>query len=69
MHVCATLRSQSVRREGEIAARALAAGVRFDRLSRYCHDQPRAGFVLGYGSIPAAKIDEGLRRLHACLAR
>ena len=69
MHVCALLRSQSLRREGEIATCARAAGVGLDRLSVYCPDHPRAGFVLGYGAIPAAKIDEGLRRLHACLAR
>jgi GntR family transcriptional regulator / MocR family aminotransferase len=69
MHVCATLRSQSVRREGEIAARAHASGVGLDRLSTYCRNGDRAGFVLGYGNIPASRIDEGLRRLHACLAR
>ncbi len=69
MHVCTTLRSQSVRREGEIAARAHAAGVGVDRLSLYCRDSERAGFVLGYGNIPTSKIDEGLRRLRACLAR
>ena len=69
MHVCATLRSQSVRREGEIATRARDAGVGLDRLSTYCRAADRAGFVLGYGSIPAAKIDEGLRRLRSCLAR
>jgi GntR family transcriptional regulator/MocR family aminotransferase len=69
MHVCATLRSQSVRREGEIAARARANGVGLDRLSTYCGTGDRAGFVLGYGAIPLSKIDEGLRRLRACLAR
>ena len=69
MHVCAALRSQSVRREGEIAARARAAGLGFDRLSTYCLDGDRAGFVLGYGAIPLSRIDEGLRRLRAILAR
>ncbi|HET8772543.1 MAG TPA: PLP-dependent aminotransferase family protein [Thermoanaerobaculia bacterium] len=69
MHVCATLRSQSVRREGELAARARKAGVGVDRLSKYCRVAERAGFVFGYGAIPTAKIDEGLRRLHACLAQ
>jgi GntR family transcriptional regulator/MocR family aminotransferase len=64
MHVCAMVRSGSVRREGEIASRAQAAGVVFDRLSRYCLNDPaRAGLVLGYGAMPLAKIDEGLRRL------
>lgn len=69
MHVCATLRSQSVRREGEIAARARAAGVGVDRLSVYCREGDRAGFVFGYGAIPLAMIDEGLRRLRECLSR
>ena len=70
MHVAARLRSKSVRREGEIAERALAAGVAFDRLSAYCtKTQRQAGIVLGYGAIATADIGEGLRRLRACFVR
>ncbi len=70
MHLAATLRSRSVRLEHEIAKRALAEGIAFDRLSNYCtSDHPRAGVVLGYGAIAASKIDEGLQRLHECFVR
>jgi GntR family transcriptional regulator/MocR family aminotransferase len=69
MHVCTTLRSETCATEGEIAARARAAGVELDRLSTYYRDPDRAGFVFGYGAIPLSKIDEGLRRLRSCLAR
>jgi len=67
MHLAATLRSRSVRREAQIATRALAEEVGFDRLSTYCtSDRPQAGIVLGYGAIATSKIDEGLRRLRGC---
>ena len=66
MHIAATLRKGNVRVERELARRALDAGVGFDRLSAYCTADPRAGVVLGYGAIPSAKIDEGLRRLRQC---
>jgi GntR family transcriptional regulator/MocR family aminotransferase len=66
MHLTAMLRSRSVRKEEEIARRALAEDVGFDRLSTYCADRPQAGIVLGYGGIATSKIDEGLRRLRGC---
>ena len=51
-----------------IAARALEAGVRVYPLARFCRERPaQAGLVIGYGLIPLAKIDEGLRRLRACI--
>ena len=69
MHLAATLRSRSVRREQELAERAMQAGVGFDRLSVYCTKPPsQAGLVLGYGAIATAKIDEGLRRLRECFS-
>jgi len=66
MHLAATLRSRSVKFERELAGRALAADVGFDRLSVYCTTRPRAGIVLGYGAIAESNIDEGLRRLRHC---
>jgi GntR family transcriptional regulator/MocR family aminotransferase len=67
IHLAASLRSRSMRLERDLAQRALAEGVAFDRLSVYCtSDRPQAGVVLGYGAIPTSKIDEGLRRLHEC---
>jgi hypothetical protein len=46
---------------------ASAAGVEVPPLSMYGVGPPaRAGLVLGYGAIPATRIDEGLRRLRRC---
>jgi GntR family transcriptional regulator/MocR family aminotransferase len=46
--------------------RAEARGVRVAALSDYSLATPaRAGLVIGYGAIPTARIDEGLRRLAA----
>jgi GntR family transcriptional regulator/MocR family aminotransferase len=67
MHVAARLRS--LRMEAEVAQRAHAKGVVFDRLSTYCGATPRqAGIVLGHGGIAASKIDEWMRRLAECFA-
>jgi GntR family transcriptional regulator / MocR family aminotransferase len=50
-----------------VVARAHDAGVRVYPLSRFCFERAReTGLVIGYGVIPTAKIDEGLRRLRAC---
>jgi GntR family transcriptional regulator/MocR family aminotransferase len=67
MHLSAILRSRSVRLEGELADRAAAEDVGFDRLSRYYAGSPRrSGLVLGYGAIATENIEEGLRRLRKC---
>jgi GntR family transcriptional regulator/MocR family aminotransferase len=69
LHVAAFLGSRDLRKEREIAARALAAGVRFDRLSAsYAEGSPRPGLVLGYGAISDARLDEGLRRIGSAVA-
>jgi len=66
MHIAARVRS--LRIEAEVAQRAVASGVGFDRLSTYCSATPRqAGIVLGYGGISTSKIDEGIDRLRRCL--
>jgi GntR family transcriptional regulator/MocR family aminotransferase len=67
MHLCARLRPARLGFEREVHERALASGVRFDRLSGYSA-RSRAGLVLGYGSIAVGQIDEGLRRLRACFS-
>jgi GntR family transcriptional regulator / MocR family aminotransferase len=70
MHLCAALRPSDVSLEREVAERARAAGLAFDRLSGYCTSEPlRAGVVLGYGAIATTRLDEGLRRLRVCFAR
>ena len=69
MHLTARLRSGRVTEERDLARRALARGVRFDRLSKYCASAPQSGLVLGYGAIGSGKIEEALRRLRACFVR
>jgi GntR family transcriptional regulator/MocR family aminotransferase len=46
-----------------IAARAAAAGVAVQTLSDLCGGFPAPGLVLGYGSIPVERIDDGLAAL------
>jgi GntR family transcriptional regulator/MocR family aminotransferase len=46
-----------------IAARAAAAGVAVQTLSDLCGGSPSPGRVLGYGSIPVERIDDGLAAL------
>ncbi|RSD21431.1 MocR-like pyridoxine biosynthesis transcription factor PdxR [Amycolatopsis eburnea] len=46
-----------------IAARASAAGVAVQTLSDLCGGFPQPGLVLGYGSIPVERIDDGLAAL------
>ena len=51
-----------------LARSALAAGVAIQPLGPYYRAHPRSGLALGFGAIPAQKIDEGIRRLAACLS-
>ena len=66
LHIAALLRDRRRDADG-IARRALAEGVAVESLARYYHRRPRPGLALGYGSIPAAQIDEGVRRLARAL--
>jgi GntR family transcriptional regulator/MocR family aminotransferase len=50
-----------------LARRALEAGVRVQPLRPYFERAARPGLALGYGMIPAARIEEGVRRLATCL--
>jgi GntR family transcriptional regulator / MocR family aminotransferase len=56
--------------QAELAAvleRAWAAGVGLVALSTWDAGPPsQPGLVLGYGAIPTARIEEGLRRLRRC---
>lgn len=45
------------------------AGVAVEALDGYYRRRPRPGLALGYGMIPASRIDEGISRLARCLAR
>lgn len=54
---------------GALARSAWAAGVAIQPLAPYYRANPRPGLALGFGAIPAQKIDEGIRRLASCLGR
>jgi GntR family transcriptional regulator/MocR family aminotransferase len=70
LHVAALARTASA---GEISAavrRASEAGVEIQDLSTFTISRSvRPGIVLGYGAIPTANIEEGLRRLRQCFSR
>ena len=59
LHLCA-LAEEDV---DPIATRAAAAGVAVQTLSDLCGGFPAPGLVLGYGSIPVERIDDGLAAL------
>ena len=64
LHISALSRSASVGDLREVARRASEYGVTVQELSRFAVDaSPRAGLALGYGAIPTARIQEGLRLL------
>ena len=67
LHIAAIARAASADRIGEVVRRASESGVAVQELSRFGVDSPaRPGLVLGYGAIPTARIEAGLRRLRAC---
>ncbi|MEV4151357.1 PLP-dependent aminotransferase family protein [Amycolatopsis sp. NPDC049691] len=61
LHVCALADTDLE----PVAARASAAGVAVQTLADLCGGSPSPGLVLGYGSIPAERIDDGLAALDA----
>jgi GntR family transcriptional regulator/MocR family aminotransferase len=67
LHLTTLARSMSADRIAEVARRARERGVAVQMLSRFAVATiPQAGLVLGYGAIPTAHIEEGLRLLRAC---
>jgi GntR family transcriptional regulator/MocR family aminotransferase len=66
LHLSAHLRDRRVDVDA-LAGRALAAGVSVEPLRAYYQRRARPGLALGFGLISTAKIDEGVRRLGACL--
>ncbi|MFP2907244.1 PLP-dependent aminotransferase family protein [Pyxidicoccus sp. 3LFB2] len=69
LHLSAMLRPGSRRLEQDVVARANAVGVGLVPLSRYyAGPSAKPGLVLGYGAVATARIDEGLRRLRACIS-
>lgn len=67
LHLCATLPADGPD-PSDVVRRAAGRGVTLQPLADFCAGTPRPGLVLGYGAIPADRIDEGLRRLGAAIA-
>jgi GntR family transcriptional regulator/MocR family aminotransferase len=67
LHLCATSPTGTAQDMLDTVQRAQAAGVSLFALSDFTVGQAHPGLVIGYGAIPLERIDEGLRRLRACL--
>lgn len=66
LHLTALARSMSADQIAEVARRAADRGIAVHILSRFAVSAiPRAGVMLGYGAIPTAHIEKGLRLLRA----
>lgn len=55
--------------DAAVVAAARASGVGCSALTPFYLRRPRPGIALGYGVIPRSSIDEGVRRLAACVRR
>ena len=68
LHLTVLLDERDASCDLAIAERALARGVAVLPLSyHYDGDGARPGFLIGYGAVAAARIEEGLSRLGSCL--
>lgn len=67
MHLSARCHDGTLQDWRAVVHRARAAGVGLHSLWPYNIDDTRPGVVLGYGAIPADRIDKGLDRLRRCL--
>ena len=66
LHLGVRFRDPAIDAE-EVARRAAIAGVGVTPFSRYAVATAPSGLALGYGAIAAPRIDEGIRRLAACM--
>jgi GntR family transcriptional regulator/MocR family aminotransferase len=67
LHLTTLARRMSADRIAAVARRAGERGVAVQMLALFAVTaNPRAGLMLGYGAIPTARIEEGLRLLRAC---
>jgi GntR family transcriptional regulator / MocR family aminotransferase len=67
LHLAALAKTGSVERISAVARRAASIGIALQTLSSFSvRGAGRAGIVLGYGTIPASLIEEGLRQLKRC---
>jgi GntR family transcriptional regulator / MocR family aminotransferase len=70
LHVAAEVVRGSSVDIGHVIGRAEARGVRVGALSDFYAAAPvRTGLVLGYGAIPAARIDAGMKRIAASVGQ
>jgi len=70
MHLAAYLTPAAGADDRDIVRRARALDVGLYAISQFAHDPAtRPGLVIGYGAIPRASIEEGLRRLGAAMGR
>jgi GntR family transcriptional regulator/MocR family aminotransferase len=68
LHIAAVARTASADQIGVVVRRASDSGVVVHELSKFGVDSPGPpGLLLGYGAIPTARIEDGLRRLRSCL--
>jgi GntR family transcriptional regulator/MocR family aminotransferase len=68
LHLCARLNPGVPADLEKVQDRARRSGVAVETLAAYsAGEQPQAGLVLGYGSIPAERVAEGLRLLRRAL--
>jgi GntR family transcriptional regulator/MocR family aminotransferase len=69
LHVAAVARGAFADQISTVVRRASEAGVEVQELSRFgVHGPGQPGLLLGYGAIPTARIEEGLRRLRNCFS-
>jgi GntR family transcriptional regulator/MocR family aminotransferase len=70
LHVAAVARRASVNQMVAIVRKASDIGVAVQELSEFGVNSPGPpGLLLGYGAIPTARIEDGLRRLKSCFHR
>jgi GntR family transcriptional regulator/MocR family aminotransferase len=68
LHITVLLPPPHTGHESAIAERAAGAGVALYKLSDFYTSPPdRAGFILGFGAIPRARITSGIRHLLAAI--
>ena len=67
LHIAAAARTASAEQISGVVLRAFESGVAVQELSKFGVDLPGPpGLLLGYGAIPTARIEDGLRRLRSC---
>jgi GntR family transcriptional regulator / MocR family aminotransferase len=70
LHLAAVAPDASAKQINGVVRRASDVGVEVQELAKFgVHAPAQPGLLLGYGAIPTARIEEGLRRLRSCFDR